>query len=100
MIKQIFTLATLIFMPILAAAVYAASFLDEIPFYYDNFGIVLAICGLLYLITCPFFKKKRFKLFMYLLLIGAGLFLAGIIIFICFYGYAFTTPETEGGWYF
>lgn len=100
MIKQIFTLAVLIFMPIFVGAFYAYSFLDEIAFYYDYFGIVLAICGILYLIACPFFKKRRFRLFRYLLVIGAGLVLAGVILFVSFYGYAFSTPETEGGWYF
>lgn len=100
MIKQFSTLVMLVFIPVLVSAFYATSFLDEIPFYYDFFGIALVICGILYLIAGSFLRKRRFKLFMYVLFIGGALVLVGIILFIYFYGYAFSTPETIGGWYF
>lgn len=94
-IKKLFTITTLFFTPIFISAVNAYSFLDEIPFYYDFFALALIYCSLFYLAACLFFKKKKFSLFMYLLTIGSIQLLAGIILFICFYGYAFPGYETK-----
>lgn len=99
MMKQFFTIM-LVVVPVLLSAFYATSFLDELPFYYDFFGMALMVCGVLYLIAGFFFRKKRHKFFMYLLFTGVALVFVGVVLFIWFYGYAFTTPETAGGSYF
>ena len=97
--KKLFTIATLLFTPIFISAISAYSPMDEITFYYDFFAMTLIECSILYLASCLFFRKKRFALFVYLLAIGSTLLLTGIILFTCFYRYAFSTPETAGGHY-
>jgi len=97
--KRFFDIATLFFAPIFIAALWAYSPMDEITFYYDFFAMTLIFCSLLYLACCFFFRRRRPKLFLYLLTIGLIHFLTGVILFVCFYGYAFSSPETAGGHY-
>lgn len=85
LIKRILWKGSLIAVPLVVALLVSYFFLDEVSIYLNWFGYVLLFWGLCYVGVSLFLRKKGRLGNRYLLIVGIGLFLLGLlsVIYYC-----------------
>ena len=92
LVKRILWKGSLIAVPFGVALLVSYSFLDEIPIYLNWFGYVLLFFGLCY-VGVSFFLRRKMQGNRYLLIVGIGLFLLGLLSVIYYYNFSTLPAE-------
>lgn len=95
LIKRILWKGSLIAVPFGVALLISYSFLDEISIYLNWFGYVLLFFGLCYIGVSLFSRKKGYLGNKYILIVGIGLFLLGLISVIYYYNFTMLPAEID-----
>ena len=95
LIKRILWKGSLIAVPLGVALLVSYSFLDEVSIYLNWFGYVLTFWGLCYVGASLFLRKKGRLGNRYLLIVGIGLFLLGLLSVIYYYNFSPLPAELD-----